>query len=398
MVLIKMKRFLVFGLFVLILTACAFPGGVIAQDAIKFQPVILEFQKAIAEDPVVRMYLTQMIEQIPPEHKNVKAVDDLLYQLNELLTRAPEYNPTHLAGTPLSKILVWTMSTPAGFFAYRDEKINTLIKKYLAVWSQFLSNEESRYVINDSSKGWKCKEARDKLTMSDYRYNPDDKYWGFKSWNDFFTRKLADGARPIAEPDNNKVIVSACDSTVYNISKNVQKYSKFWVKSQPYSLNDMLANDESVDEFVGGDVYQAFLSPFNYHRWHSPVSGTIKKAFVKEGLYFSQADSEGVDPSAQEKSQGYLVHVQTRAIFFIEADDPKIGLMCFMPVGMVEVSSCIINDNIKPGYHVKKGEELGYFQFGGSTHCLIFRPGVIKEFIVKTGKPCKVGEHIATAN
>lgn len=70
----------------------------------------------------------------------------------------------------------------------------------------------------------------------------------------------------------------------------------------------------------------------------------------------------------------------------------------FQPVGMVEVSSCIIDDNIKQGYHVTKGEYLGYFQFGGSTHCLIFRPGVIKEFTVKTGKPCKVGEHIATAH
>jgi phosphatidylserine decarboxylase len=48
----------------------------------------------------------------------------------------------------------------------------------------------------------------------------------------------------------------------------------------------MLANDESVDEFVGGTVYQAFLSALNYHHWHSPVSGTIEKAFVKPGTYY----------------------------------------------------------------------------------------------------------------
>lgn len=364
----------------------------------KFQPVILELKKLIDEDPVVRMYLTQMIEQIPQRHKNLKDVEDLLYKLNELLKHAPEYNPTRFAGTPLSEMLVWTMGTPAGFAAYRNEKINAMIKNYLIAWSEFLNSEKSLYVINDSKNGWKSKEAQVKLNMNDYQHNPKDEYWGFKSWNDFFARKLVKGARPIAEPDNNKIIVSACDSTTYEISKNVQKYSKFWIKSQPYSLNDMLANDELVDEFVNGDVYQAFLNPFNYHRWHSPVSGTIKKAFVKEGLYFSQADSEGVDPSAQEKSQGYLVHVQTRALFFIKADDITIGLMCFMPVGMVEVSSCIINDNIKPGYHVKKGEELGYFQFGGSTHCLIFRPGAIKEFTAETDKFYKVGERIATAN
>jgi phosphatidylserine decarboxylase len=64
----------------------------------------------------------------------------------------------------------------------------------------------------------------------------------------------------------------------------------------------------------------------------------------------------------------------------IEADDPAIGLMWFMPVGMAEVCSCVIDPRIKPGSHVTKGQELGYFQYGGSTHCLIFRPGAIKDF------------------
>ena len=47
---------------------------------------------------------------------------------------------------------------------------------------------------------------------------------------------------------------------------------------------------------------------------------------------------------------------------------------------MSEVSSCIIGPDIRPGHHVAKGDELGYFQFGGSTHCLVFRPGVIADF------------------
>jgi phosphatidylserine decarboxylase len=181
-------------------------------------------------------------------------------------------------------------------------------------------------------------------------------------------------------------------------SHNVKEVNNFWIKSQPYSLKDMLDNSPFVKDFIGGAVYQAYLSPFNYHRWNSPVSGTIVKAYVKDGLYFSEDDSQGVDASAQDKSQGYLTHVQTRAIFFIKADDPRIGLMVFMPVGMVEVSSCIIDAKIKPGYHVKKGEELGYFQFGGSTNCLIFRPGVIKEFIAKQGHFYHMGSAIAIAN
>ncbi len=61
-----------------------------------------------------------------------------------------------------------------------------------------------------------------------------------------------------------------------------------------------------------------------------------------------------------------------RALIFIEADNPYIGLMCVMPVGMAEVSTCQIT--VYEGQHVDKGQEIGMFHFGGSTHCLFFRP------------------------
>ncbi|MDT5408853.1 MAG: phosphatidylserine decarboxylase, partial [Mycobacterium sp.] len=174
--------------------------------------------------------------------------------------------------------------------------------------------------------------------------------------------------------------VSACESTPYGISTHVQRRDRFWIKSQPYSLQDMLADDESVDQFVGGTVYQAFLSATDYHRWHAPVAGTIVRAFVQEGTYYSEADSEGADAVEPTNSQSYLAHVAARAIILIQADDPVIGLVAFVPVGMSDVSSCIIGPEVTPGHHVAKGDELGYFQFGGSTHCLVFRPGAIADF------------------
>jgi len=106
----------------------------------------------------------------------------------------------------------------------------------------------------------------------------------------------------------------------------------------------------------------------------------------------------GQDPTDQDHSEGYIAHVQTRAIFFIEADDAAIGLVCVMPIGMVEISSCIIADKIQPGKRVEKGQELGYSQFGGSTHCVIFRPGVIKEFRITEGMSVNFGQAIAIAN
>ena len=80
--------------------------------------------------------------------------------------------------------------------------------------------------------------------------------------------------------------VSACESAPFAISTDVKERDKFWLKSQPYSLRHML-DGLFVDEFIDGTVYQAFLSPENYHRWHSPVSGTIKKIHKVEGTYYS---------------------------------------------------------------------------------------------------------------
>lgn len=248
------------------------------------------------------------------------------------------------------------------------------------MWCQFLSSEDSRYVLNESSTGWRCEAAQKAVGIEQFVHDPDDQYWGFASWNDYFTRHFKEGQRPVAAPDDDSVIVSACESTPFSLSTDVQRQDRFWIKNQPYSLQDMLANDESVDQFVGGTVYQAFLSATDYHRWHSPVAGTIVRAFVQQGTYYSEADAEGADAVDPRTSQGYQAHVAARAIFIIRADNPAIGLVAFMPVGMNEVSSCLIDPAATPGHHVAKGQELGCFQFGGSTHCLIFGPGVIADF------------------
>ena len=294
---------------------------------------------------------------------------------------APEFSQDAMVMLPLGAILDWTIGTRAGFAVYRATRMNVMIKRILTAWCEFLSSPDSRYVLNDSPSGWKSEAARQAIGgIEQFEHDPDDEYWGFTSWNDFFTRRLAVGARPVAAPDDDAVIVSACESTPCGISVDVAGQDRFWIKSQPYSLRDMLAGDESVDRFVGGAVYQAFLSATDYHRWHAPVAGTIVRAFTVDGTYYSEADSEGADAVEPQNSQAYLTHVAARAVFVIDADNPAIGLVAFVPVGMSEVSSCLIDDKMRPGYHVAKGDELGYFQFGGSTHCLVFGPGVVADF------------------
>ncbi|MCU1671372.1 MAG: hypothetical protein JWP40_4299 [Blastococcus sp.] len=349
----------------------------------ELHPVVREFQELLEREPVLRMYAERMVAEVPRNKpytkRHLESVEQLLRLIDEVLTMAPEFGDQNVT-TPLGAILDWTTGTDAGFAFYRDPRVNTMLKKILTVWCDFLSSPASLYVLNDSESGWTSEAARRAIGIEQYRHDPTDPHWGFTSWNDFFTRRFQEGFRPVASPDDDSVIVSACESTPYSIKTDVQRHDQFWLKSQPYSLADMLANDESAGQFVGGTVFQAFLSATNYHRWHSPVAGTIVRAFVQEGTYYSEADSEGPDAVEPTNSQGYLAHVATRAVIIIEADNPAIGLVAFVPVGMVEVSSCLIAPEITPGHHVAKGDELGHFQFGGSTHCLVFRPGVIADF------------------
>ena len=355
------------------------PGGAFRH------PVMREFRDLIDRDPVVRLELTEMIAQVPHDQKryrrrHVRDLDHLLALIDAVIGRAPEYSESGLVGVPLNAVLDWCMGTPAGFAAFRHEPVNGMLRKILATWCEFLSGPESLAVLNDSPRGWKCASARKSTMIDQFQVDEADPHWGFQSWNDYFTRRFKPELRPVADPDDPKVIVSACESTPYAIRTDVQRVDEFWIKAQPYSLVDLLAHDPSVDAFVGGTVYQAFLDAHSYHRWHSPVGGTIRRAFLVPGTYFSEAEAEGEDPEGPVKSQGYLAHVAARAIILIEADDPTIGLMAVVPIGMVEVSSCVIGPDIKEGSRVAKGDELGHFQFGGSTHCLIFRPGTIEGF------------------
>jgi phosphatidylserine decarboxylase len=301
----------------------------------------------------------------------------MLQLFNAIMTQAPDFNKTGLVGFPINAILDWPMGTPGGFTAFLDSRINHQFREMLGEWARFLGSQDSVYVLNtDPRKGWFGEDAMEAMPDFDQNFqcDPAAPYHGFTSWDDFFTREFRPGVRPVAYPDDDRVIGNACESAPYRIAHHVKARDRFWIKAQPYSLEHMLAGDSFAPQFVGGTIYQAFLSALSYHRWHSPVSGTVIKAYVQPGTYYSETLAEGFDPAGPNNSQGYITEVAARAMIFIEADNPDIGLMCVMPVGMAEVSTCDIT--VYEGQHVHKGDQLGMFHFGGSTHCLIFRPGV----------------------
>jgi phosphatidylserine decarboxylase len=364
----------------------------VAKKKTRLHPVVEEFKLLIETDPVLFMYFTQMFHEqpsFPPPWGSgdikLKSYEQMLVVIDHILTTAPAFDTTAMVGCPINAILDFPMSTPAGLAAFACPKVNEMLRKVLTAWGAFLDSEESLYVLNDSSTGWLNAAARKAVNLDEFQTDPAAPFAGFKSWNDFFIRRFKPGRRPIALPDDPKAIVSPCEATPFAIKTHVKVHDAFWVKAQPYSLRQLL-HGHYVEPFVGGTVYQAYLSAENYHRWHSPVSGTIKKIERIPGTYYLEAASEGFDPVGPNNSQGYIAHVATRALLFLDAESADIGLICLVQVGMGEVSSCLfMGDDERPlkvGQKVQKGDQLGYFQFGGSTHCLVFRQGVISEFAI----------------
>jgi phosphatidylserine decarboxylase len=374
------------------------------------QPVLQEFQELIETNTRVYQLIEGMFKDVPRKYQSdptgqpeIRGYHRFLRVLNHLLTTAPSWTEkSHrvgLVGLPINALLDLPMGTPSGYAAFLDPEINIMIKKVLNAWGDNLRSPASSSVLNDSPNGWFGETSYRDLTAvakvgptaaenlefhQMYQCNPSAPHYGFKSWDDFFTRLWRDGMRPVAEPDNDKVITNACEAQPYRVAYDVNNRDKFWMKNQPYSVIDMLGHDPLAAQFVGGTVYQAFLSALSYHRWHAPVSGKVVKAYVVDGTYYSEPLFEGVgDPSPHAQdinpegeviSQAYITSTATRALIFIEADGPCIGLMAFIGVGMVEVSTCEIT--VEEGQHIKKGDQIGMFHFGGSTHCLMFRKGV----------------------
>lgn len=360
----------------------------------------------IRRDGIVRMYVTQMIEQQPAGHVAVDSVEGLIAALRKIVATAPAYDPDpdRINAFPMSRLFAYMMMTPAGEALFRHPGFNAAMAGVLKQWCAYLDSPESAQVLTEDENGW--------LSKSAYFYNrlwefdiPDQgaPHWGWTSYNDFFHREIALSHRPVAEPDDPKVIVSANDGSVYNQAFGARRSSRFWLKGTPYSLEDML-DGSHVDRFVGGSVFQSFLSGANYHRWRSPIAGTVVEARIVNGLMFSDAEDAGDDPTAGTYSQFYETAVNTRALVFIESPDPNIGLVCVIPIGITEISSVQIN--VAVGQTLAKGDELGWFSYGGSAMALVFQPGAIDRFTVPnrtsaqdpdSGPPIRVNQQIAVA-
>lgn len=185
----------------------------------------------------------------------------------------------------------------------------------------------------------------------------------FSSFNDFFIRKLKPEARPIIQ-DSKKAALPADGR--YLVFPVLSKGERFYVKGQSFDLFSFLQNDAYARRFSDGSMMIVRLCPTDYHRFHFVADGIPSKAESIEGSFNS------VNPIALRKNLSIL---WTNKRVLTECNSEAFGKILYVEVGAICVGT--IHQTYTPGSGVKKGDEKGYFSFGGSCLAVLFEKGRI---------------------
>jgi phosphatidylserine decarboxylase precursor len=280
---------------------------------------------------------------------------------------------------------------------YIDE-ISLWLKEYCNEWKEFLDSPESWnediYQIIKNEKSFQL----------DKGWYEDTSNW--KSFNDFFSRKLKEGARPISNINDDSIIISPADSLPQGVWE-INKEGKFRAEGIKNDNGVILKSTTFIDieqllgekckkygkNFYGGKLTHSYLHYNDYHRYHFPISGTILEADI-----ISSADLVGGITYWDTEKKYYVLKSNSLSWQAYEARacvivDTKFGLVALLPIGMGQVSSVNLESNVKKGLKVQKGDPLGYFLFGGSDFVMIFEEKADFNITVEKG-----GETIGYGN
>lgn len=210
---------------------------------------------------------------------------------------------------------------------------------------------------------------------------------GWRTFNEFFARQFKPGYRPIAAVADSSVIVSPVDFT-FNEQLEISPSSTFTAKGLTWNISELMVDSPFKDRFQGGTWMHGFLAESDYHRVHAPIGGKVVEARVISGQHYALIETMDLETytnvsaacTHEEKTKtlrkrrvfytpneaGYQF-VQSRGLIVLETE---IGMVAVLPVGMAVVSSVILT--AEEGVTLRKGEEVGYFQFRGSDTVLMF--------------------------
>lgn len=223
---------------------------------------------------------------------------------------------------------------------------------------------------------------KNKIDMADFAKR---KYCSF---NDFFTRELAAGARPIDAVPNH--LIAPCDSklTVYPITSD----SRFQIKGRDYTMRELVGSEALASRFQGGTLLLFRLTVGDYHRYCYPDSGSVGSITRIPGFYYT------VNPAAASRISVYKENTREYALL----DSDHFGTVLQMEVGATMVGRIV---NAPGNRRVCRGEEKGRFEFGGSTVILCLEKGAVTlddDLLTNTARGdetvVRMGEKIGMAN
>lgn len=198
------------------------------------------------------------------------------------------------------------------------------------------------------------------LDPADFAEAPDS----YRSFNEFFFRKLKPEARPI-EPDEADVVFPA-DGRHLGFQK-ASEIEGVFVKGQKFDLPTLLGDAGLAANYADGALVLSRLCPVDYHRFHFPVAGVPGQTRLIEGPLFS------VNPIALRQKLSYL-WTNKRTVTLLKTE--RFGTVICMEIGATCVGT--IQQTYTAGRPVAKGEEKGYFAFGGSSTLTLFEPGTVR--------------------
>ena len=376
----------------LVLTSCAKPLATTPATA-THEPITQYLINILKEHPELESMLLRSIEmakEINPDKKTnpAQSLEEYFAYLNwtikampwNALPRVEQSFPFLFDAVDQSlNYFYWILDQPLPELEGKGLYFNSLqyvpelqpwLVRYAKSWGEFLSTEES---WNSEYYALMQQEGRFNLDKGWYE---DPSNW--RTWNDFFSRALSSpDVRPIAAPHDDSVIISPADSEpqgVWQIDEDSSIVLGVQIKSTEFqSVPLLLDNSEYGQVFAGGVLTHTFLNVHDYHRFHFPVSGTIKEARIIAAQ--DAAGGRTVWDAAAGKYRLFSTEpgwqtIETRGLIIIETAD--YGLVAVLPVGMSQISSVVFEDTVVTGAEVKKGDPLGRFLFGGSDIVMIF--------------------------
>lgn len=185
----------------------------------------------------------------------------------------------------------------------------------------------------------------------------------FESFNDFFTRKLRSESRPWKQDEKTAILFADGRYLVY---PDLSQVDGFVVKGKTFSLEALLKDSHLAKKYERGSMVIARLCPTDYHRFHFPCEGVPGKAQLINGSLFS------VNPWALKHNIGILTENKRVITPF---STKKFGEILYLEIGATNVGSIL--QTYSPDHPVQKGDEKGYFSFGGSCIILLFEEGKI---------------------